>query len=258
MPNYKLPGFITYEIKKQVELRVERTLDYANADFPLDLEQIQQAVLPAATIQTLRDLEAGGFGQIQKHSNVHLGMLRDHMPIKRSCAVELYMPVSIFAPYGTQYFTLHRAGFTATNKAFLALNAATLDEPTTARLCTWIERAIRAKRLAEITRVVARDVLDTLAPTSQHMLALWPQLSTLLPDTDEFREWRSRFRNPVRRALNNYQPAPEIREKYTRLIVAADTVLTSGGMFQDYQHPDRAIKASIAHWEALNTDKRYT
>ena len=258
MPNYKLSGFVIYEIRNQVERRVQRTLDYANADFPLDLEQIQQAVLPAATIQTLRDLEAGGFGEIQKHSNVHLGMLRDHMPVKRSCAVELYMSASIFAPRSTAYFNMGRLGFVPGNKAYLTLDTSTFDEPTTARLCTWVERAVRAKRLAEITRVVARDVLDTLAPTSQHMLALWPQLATLLPDTDEFREWRSRFRNPVRRALNNYQPTPEVREKYARLIVAADTVLTSGGMFQDYQHPNRAIKASIAHWEALDTDKRYT
>jgi hypothetical protein len=253
MPNYKIPSHIRGEIKLAASQLIDRSLAYAQADFPLTTAQVQSIVLPEDQVSDLRRLRDEGIQTIETHREIRLAFLQDRLPgLRRGAVITLWLPESIFVGRATRY-SISTTKFQMDENHYLVPDLTGLDKSDLVALASWVNQVVRAKRLAEITRFTVNNVVENHVPTTSHMHALWPALATLVKDVN----WRTKFRNPTR-SLRAYAPTTAVLDKYAKLIQASDVVISSGEMLGSYYHPDKTIRASIEHWEALQNDVIYT
>lgn len=266
MPNYHLSGSIRDHLRGRANQLAMRTLSYALADFPMTVEQIQNAVLPADQLATMRDLSAKGIRTIARHSQVRLAFLREKVPgLRRGVVISLVLPEQIFVDRATQY-GMRTTNFDPNEDHYLVPDLSGLSDAERRDLIQWITRVIQQKRMVEITVHASAKIMNSekLVKTSSHLLALWPMLTTLTESMGQRYDhkrgtwandtmWRDRFRNPTR-SLKAYQPTPETIERWGKLIKVADIVLTAGTVLDEYKHPEREIRATCDAWEHLQGD----
>lgn len=245
MPNFKLGIGITDEMARQAKLLSQRRLDYALADFPLTTAALQHRILPNDVLSDLRRLEARGVQELPKYSTLHVALLRDRIPgLRRHLMVQLHMPEPVFAMADTRW----AGGGPCPGKAAVPEFEAD-EQPAVA---AWASRVIAAAREKELIDWTVRQALDRLR-SSGEILAAWPGLALLARHN---REWRQRFRNPPRR-LAPYEPKPSFIEQFGKPARAVDLLLTGAELLDEYNHPPKTIKASVAQWEPLLTDRKF-
>lgn len=257
MPNYKITYPVQREIRDRAKDLSQRTLDYAQADFPLTVATIQNLVLPESQVADLRRLYAEGIRTIEKHEMIRLAFLREILPgIPRGLVVACHLPERIFVARATQW-GMQTTKFSMDEGGYLVPDLTKLDPGETKNLANWVNRVVRAKRLKELTDTTVEIIVDKYIPTTSHMHALWPGLASLARTADTYGgrgiSWKDRVRHQTR-SLKKYQPEPEVIQRYGKRIQAADTVLTQGDMLETYKHPPKTIRAIAEQHEALATD----
>lgn len=283
MPNWPISDRArTYLRHRAIELST-RALHYAEADFPLTATQIQYAVMPRDKVDTLRRYISEGTHTIEKHTVIRLAFLRQCMPeLARGAVVNLTLPNRdwIVVDRATQY-GIGVTKFNMDDSSYLVpdwdlLNragedgshpGAQLSDEQRQDLVTWINRAIKQKRLHDMTkytlaRILSDDPLQSSARTVGHLQAIWPMLCTLVNndpaavkplwanDKIFYETWRDRFRAP-RRNMGSYKPDPEVIKKFGTFIKACDSVLAAGSILAPYVPDKKQIQASLVQWEKL-------
>lgn len=273
MPNWPISMAAKNYLRRRSMELASRTLAYANGDFPLTVDQIQYAVMPAERVKTMRRLISDGVKTIERHRVLRLAFLREKFPeLRRGAVIHVELPEWIVVDRGTSY-GMHTTKFDASDHHYLvpdfSLNPTwDLNAEQRAELIDWINRCIRQKRLHEIMNWTTSHVLDKHAPTVAHLHQLWPMLCTLInsdpsttsakyyKDREFFEMWRDRFRAP-KRALMSYKPKPGVLDEFAKLIKACDTMLASGIVLAPYEADDKQISAELQQWEPIDGDRTF-
>ncbi len=267
MPNYSIPESLRQHIRNQAVKLATRPLELALRNFPLDMAAIQDhcTALTQEQIATMRELSEQGVRTIEQHTQLRLAFIRNvNMPeLRRSVVVELRLPASVFVGRGTQW-GIATTKFKDDEKHYIVPELVDLNPELRSELVSWIDKALRQTRLYEITDYCVNAIMDEkLSPTTSHLHAVWPTLTTLVDPSEVFvrsRErvevWRERFRNPTK-SLRAYQPHIHVKQKFAKLITAADTMLSAGRIFGEVQDRRRVIHATIEHWERIAGDPTF-
>lgn len=267
MPNYNIPNSLRQHILNNAMRLANRPLNLALSDFPLTTAELQYhcSALNAEQVDTLRRLDAEGVRTIEHHTQLRLAFIRENLPeIRRGVVLNLQLPEWIVVGKGTQW-GISTTKFDPDENHYIVPNVSTLDPTSRIDLVSWIHRALRQVRLYEITSyMVGKALEEELSPTTSHLHALWPMLTTLV-DADQVTRyrhkeqavrWQDRFRNPTRR-ITPYKPDEAVVNKFSKLILAADTMLSAGMILPD-THPQRGqVRAMIEHWERLSGDPTF-
>jgi hypothetical protein len=282
LPNWPISDRArTYLRVRAIELST-RALHYAEADFPLTSTQIQYAVMPRDKVDTLRNYISQGTETIEKHTVLRLAFLRQCMPeLHRGAVVNLTLPNRdwIVVDRATQYgmgvtkFSMDESSYLVPDWGLLNRAGedgshpdAQLSDEQRQDLVTWINRAIKQKRLHDMLKYTIANILDIdgHARTVGHLQAIWPMLCTLINndpaatnpswtnDRIFYDTWRDRFRAP-RRNMGSYKPDPEVLKKFATFIRASDSVLAAGSILAPYTPDRKQIQASLVQWEKLPT-----
>jgi hypothetical protein len=278
MPNWPISDRArTYLKQRAIELST-RALHYAEADFPMTATQIQYAVMPRDKVDTLRRYISEGTQTIEKHVTIRLAFLRQCMPeLARGAVVNLTLPNRdwIVVDRATQYgmgvtkFSMDESSYLVPDFDQANVSGAVdaqLSDEQRQDLVTWINRAIKQKRLHDMLKYTIANILDIdgHARTVGHLQAIWPMLCTLINndpaatspswvnDRIFYDTWRDRFRAP-RRNMGSYKPDPEVIEKFATFIRASDSVLAAGSILAPYVPDKKQIQACLVQWEKLET-----
>jgi hypothetical protein len=251
VPNFKIPTSVRDEIKNNAAGRATVTLNYARANFPLSFAEIPELILHPQLQRQMEDLTNQGVTAMLKQRTIKI-MFRwsDQLAIRRGAVVQLYLPTAIYVPHDSQWSNTPQWDDNQTR--FLKPRLDHLSNEKRVALAAWIERTVRAKRLHEITVWAVNEVVDKHIPTTGHLVALWPNLATLVDDP----VFRQRLRNPPPR-LKAYAPSTAVFEKVHRQIHAADIVLNAGEMLNPYDWEGQDVIGSIPYWEPLQGDTIY-
>ena len=257
MPNYKLSSTIKEHIKDHAIKLTNRRVAYAQSDFPLTTAGLQYRLMRAAHLNLLHELEATGYDLAPKTTNTWIALPRSEaMPVQRSVAIEIFLPEPIHQPRVIYSHFYNELDF-KTARDTTKLHQLRLDpcEPEHAEdiaaLVKWAHAAVREKRLQEITLWAVQKVLD-MCQTSAHLLAAWPLLATLVTDP----EWRSRLRHPPK-GLHKWAPNANEMAWLLKPIRAAEVVLTSARMTEEYKPEPGIVRAEVRAWERLPRDNDY-
>jgi hypothetical protein len=276
LPNWPISDRArTYLRGRAIELST-RALHYAEADFPLTSTQIQYAVMVRQRADTLRRYITEGVQTIEKHTVIRLAFLRQCMPeLARGAVVTLTLPSRdwIVVDRATQYgmgvtkFSMDESSYLVPDWDLLnsaGAPGAELTDEQRQDLVTWINRAIKQKRLHDMLKYTLANILDDnkQARTVGHLQAIWPMLCTLMNndpaalnpswqnDQVFYETWRDRFRAP-RRNMGSYKPDPEVLKKFGTFIRACDSVLAAGTILAPYTPDKKQIQASLVQWEKI-------
>jgi hypothetical protein len=267
MPNYNIPDALRKHITDNALKLANRPLQLALNNFPLTVAQLQYhcAALTEEQVDTLRRLDGEGVRTIEHHTQLRLAFIRDNLPeLRRGVVLSLQLPEWIVVGKGTQW-GIGTTKFKPDENHYIVPDLARLDGKSRKELVTWIERALRQVRLYEITDyMVTQALLTEHSPTTSHLHALWPTLTTLEDPTlmtyqsykQQATRWQDRFRNPTRR-ITPYKPDEAVRNKFSKLILAADTMISAGMILPDTNYNTRVVRAGIEHWERLPGDPTF-
>jgi hypothetical protein len=270
MPNWELNDQVRKFLRYRVNHLADRTRDYAQADFPLDQETLQMLVMDREQVMTMRDLAFKGVS-LPAYNQQRLGFLREQLPgLLRGVTVMLETPKNMYMALPPESYARDiRLTTNSRQFAHLDFEREPLPDEKREALVSWLNRAVRQKRLAEITQFAAAFVLEKHAKTCAHLHRIWPTLATLINSVDGTLTHRSRTGDRLwhdtwkdrlharHRPLAMYDPDPKVMEELRPLMKAADTVLTAGMMLAPYETEPGTVRAVVDYWEALPTDKRY-
>lgn len=265
MPNFPISGMLRDHLLARVGTLTSRPVSLALGGFPLTEDQVQHAVLAEPHLSMMRQLHAEGIKTVETHRELRLALLRDsNLPgINRSAVVYLNVPGGVFVGRATMY-SIPVTEFSVNENHYLIPSFDNLDDNQREGLTIWVERCVRQLRVQQVAHYVAKQVLTHFAPTTSHLLAIWPELATLVDpssayyraDKEKYEKWVERFRNPARRNFSAYKPDPQVRETFAKMIELANTQLAAGLLLKDYVWKKGQIRASIEHWEQLDRDLR--
>ena len=270
MPNWQLNDSVKTFLRQRMERLCQRTLDYAFSDFPLDNEDVQMLSMPREQVETMREL-AKEKVELPSYDNARFGFQREQLPgLLRGAVVRLKLRKPIYlrrepdSYMRTLSFAIGAQGYESLN-----FDREPLPEEKKQALAVWINRAVRQKRMTEITIAVVRDVVSAHAKTCAHLHRMWPTLATLINDVEGtpyhlsrssdklwHDTWRDRL-HAVHRPLAIYEPDPKILADLRPLMKLADTVLAAGMMLTPYDHTQEPIMATVEYWENLPTDRTF-
>lgn len=263
MPNWPMSESVRTYIRQRATLLSDRVLRYSLADFPLTVEQLQSIVLPAEQLAAMKKLVSEGVRTIEKHKQIRIALLRDHLPeLNRAAVLQLWLPEQIFVGRGTQY-GISTTKFSVTENHYLVPRFDQLDDLTRSQLVAWTAQAVRQTRLHVIVHQTVSEVTESrwmeLVPTAAHAHAFWPMLTTLTTKLPNMQHdhvadmWTPRFANPTR-SLRAYQPDAAEVTRYQKVILACDSVLAAGKILSPYKAPDKTITVQVEHWEPRDGD----
>jgi hypothetical protein len=267
MPNYSIPTMLREHIKTQALKLANRSHALAMSNFPLNVQDLQYncAALTADQVNTLRQLDSDGVRTIEHHKQLRLAFIRENLPeLRRGVVLHLQLPEWIVVGRGTQW-GIGTTKFQIDENHYIVPDMNQLAPSLRAALVTWINQALRQHRLFEITSYMLDQALDhKYTPTTSHLHAFWPALTTLVDPTtafgrnnkDQVARWQERFRNPTR-SLRAYRPNADVYNKFAKFILAADTVLAAGMVLPDVHKQKTDIAVSIEHWERIAGDPTF-
>jgi hypothetical protein len=247
MPNYRIPEDIRQHIISRASNLALQPEFYALDGFPLSMAQVQDhcAGLTPEQAADIQRLHQQGVRTIERYRDLRLAFLREQLPgLRRSVVCHLRVPSFIFVGRATHY-SVSTTTYDPDASHYIVPRVAELTAETRAALVQYLNTAVRQHRLREIVDSIVPALLEK-APTTSHVHALWPLLTTLVAD-NHF-SWRERFRNPTR-SLKAYQPDPETRSLYGPYMEAAETVILAGLLLDLWEPKGNVIVTRIEHWE---------
>lgn len=255
MPNYKLSPKVCDHMRAVAKQLVERRCAHMQTGFPLSLDKIQQAVLPAKWRSAILDMIDDGVKLIEYRS---LTCWVDDTSIERAAVLDFVItpPNSVKSPC--------LAG------AVIDVDVLTTDE--IAALAKWVNGAVLERRLANLALRTINSFLD-IAVTSGHVLARWPALTMLVQgdprticswmsqtEVNSITGWRRKLAEPPRHLKFYAWPAdlqhPERQwyERHRKAMRAAEVALTGGSMLPKDVKDDSEVKATVKSWRPLPGD----
>lgn len=260
MANYKL-GDRQYDIvSAQARFLCDRRINTARQDFPLTIDQVQDAMVPAELLHLFRELTRLGADTVRKVNDIHPCTPDGLEGVQRRAMLNITLPQHI-------HITHTRHGFRHIGKLNdadrLQLNLSELPQETLSAFASWVNGVVREHRLKELVMktIYGFFTLD-LAASTYSIHARWPLLNTLLVEADRD-TWQPRVNDlPKPTAMgrwkfNSERSSTRDNAWYAdnkKLMEAVDVVLTGAMMMPLPSFPPGAIQVSVTEWEKLPGD----
>lgn len=176
MPNYTLTPFTVQGLRDGIKRYLDDYIAEAEREFPLQLAELQRAIVPPATLELIDNLvNEHNFTTLTKFDNVYF-RLPEREDIPRPPQIRYWTAQSRIYLRDAQ----HTIGSGEHNEGVrritnLTLDLTQIDEPTIHRLVEWCNRAVTARRAVNL----ALDKIKTytrLNPSLWHILVQWPAL----------------------------------------------------------------------------------
>lgn len=268
MPNWPLSGRVQDYLRNRAIALSQHKLDYAQDAFPLTTSQIQFSIMEESKVNTLRRYIDEGVQTIEKHRQLRMVLLREALPeLPRSVVLRVVLPEWVVVDRATHY-GVTSTKYAANESQYLVPDFSSeerLSPDDRHRLISWVERAVRQRRLHALIVTAVQTIVPEHVPTIAHLQQLWPMMCTFMnndpaalnprdrSDREFYKLWQDRFRAPVR-PMKRYAPDPAIKAKYTKLIKAADTMFAAGMLLAPYAANPKVVNANIEHWEPRDGD----
>ena len=249
MPNYNLgsrfPGVLTYTCAN-----ISRNcVQHAQAGFPLTSNEIERAVCKPDVLERLQWLEHKKVEDLPSVSAFSFVLDPDKTPgLSRTMAFEVRLDRRIFKTqpalitYPGEYKTLD------TSK--ISTQTLTFPPEKNEALVKWAHRVLKEERLKVMCDKTVDQVVGA-CKTTNHIMARWPFLATVVP------EWREKFQNPTKK-LKPWAPSEGWLMLYKKRMEASEVVLNKGLFLGDYKvDPNPRVTARIVAYERLANDPKW-
>ncbi len=252
MPNFKLSHSIIHEMTQNAAHLTQRRVSQAQLGFPLTVDEVQRAIVPAEALEMFRRLEAMRVTTIQK-----------------SCLAHMVVPALAGSPREALIGVLVDGGglFEMTNTRYAQslrrwappkLECSVLAPEKEAALAKWTANLVQEYRLAELAKRTVKWFLNGYAETTGHILARWPGLVVLVSDHD----WKQKFRDAPR-SLRRWEWGFAVisgksvadYEKHKKAMALTDVVLAGASLLPKDLDPGPFPRATIHEFGRIEGDK---
>lgn len=249
MPNYKLSATLKQSMRRQAFTLLARRTAVEAADFPLTIEEVQDMFLDAKTVETCRDLHAGGISMSNRTAKPHIIVLAGDVVTHR-CLVQLTAKQPIyFRDSATHYWTDYSQTRLGSERNIRVFDPATLPADRAELFHVWAARTLRAKRIEEMGRWVVRELLARHIKDTGNLLTTVPWLRLLVEDA----MWKQRLNEPPARMKHLYVTLPA---DTARIANAIGPLLTGATMLPE-ELPKQDITGAVLAWERTKQDRLF-
>ena len=235
-----------------------RRVCYMTHSFPLTMDQLQEAIMPAEPLKQIRWLNSEGVCGVSSSHELHIRLSPAYLPgLQRYSIMRLNTPVGVYPRRNNHYYSGAGPAYKPTeHEGDLTLNEGYLSEDARIAVRDWANRAVKECRLEILANKVVDFMLDRVATTGD-VLARWPFLVTLVEDKPDSaygygKLWRQRLRNgprDLRRYTCNWDEATRAQME------ATEVFLNSAMLLDEYEHPKGTMRAEMVAWEKLPKDR---
>ena len=261
MPNFKLGSGIKDDIRNNASKLAQRRVDHMTGTFPLTALQVQNAIMPAEHLKSIRWLKSENVVGVSHQTRIYVRLAPDYMPgLSRAALAQLHMPDGVYPAKSSNWWGSGTQYVPNVHTNDLTLNEGELDDEARDAVISWTHKAIKERRLQAMSNNIVSGMLDRVQ-SSGEILARWPFLATLVPDESpsnygnanaNLRLWKNRLRNGPR-DLRRYANTPS--EMNRKFMEATEVFLGSAQMLDPYQHAPDTIRSEMVAWEKLPTDR---
>ena len=249
MPNYNLGSRFPIELTRACAGISRNCVQHAQAGFPLTSNEIERAVCKPDVLERLQWLEHKKVEDLPSVSAFSFVLDPDKTPgLSRIMAFEVRLDRRIFRTqpaldtYPGEYKTLD------TSK--ISTQTLTFPPEKNEALVKWAHRVLKEERLKVMCDKTVDQVVGA-CKTTNHIMARWPFLATVVP------EWREKFQNPTKK-LKPWAPSEGWLMLYKKRMEASEVVLNKGLFLGNYKvGPNPGVTAGIVAYERLANDPKW-
>ena len=249
MPNYNLGSRFPDVLTHACAGISRNCVQHAQAGFPLTSNEIERAVCKPDVLERLQWLEHKKVEDLPGVSAFSFVLDPDKTPgLSRTMAFEVGLDRSIFKtqPALNIYFGEYKTFDTSK----IPTQTLTFPPEKNEALVKWAHRVLKEERLKVMCDKTVDQVVGA-CKTTNHIMARWPFLATVVP------EWREKFQNPTKK-LKPWAPSEGWLMLYKKRIEASDVVLNKGLFLGNYKvGPNPGVTARIVAYERLANDPKW-
>jgi hypothetical protein len=236
MPNYKISPSAQSLMRDQAKALCDRRIALAEADFPLDFEEVQAAILPAPVRETMQRLIADGVDTISRDNDVYY-ILPSSVGTERRVVLNLRSGERFFnARSEVGYVSSISPYYLKSDDPRFNIDLSVVPPEKGEAVVKWVDNAVRERRMAEITQAtvswfLTHACLPVTFITAAHVMARWPTIALLVDGLGEGSYYKTKFREvPAKLDRWGWPPNDPARAKYAKAMKLADMFLTSAMM----------------------------
>jgi hypothetical protein len=253
MPNWKITDNLKWEVKREVTRLMELRVKAVYQDFPLSHNDIERATTPEWARRNLAELKKAGAESITRTDRINARLSGEG--ITRAALVGMHSDKQLYYMYEAQaHWRYARDEFKKHDTGKLPFDLSVLDPETRAKLVTWVNTAVRERRICSGTENLAGVFLSSYCPTLAHMNARWPDLKVVFGKLDG--NWPQRIRNLPMRELSRWQWPEQYNSERdwfesNKLRLEAAGQVLAGALFLDrkVEYPKTSTSGIIDSWE---------
>lgn len=261
MPNFKLTDNLKVDLNREAVRLLQIPVAAVSVDFPLTLEQVQTATVPAIAREWITGLQTMKADSVELDA-IRYALIEETDEIDHSVVLHITLPRRVMYVWNTQTGgyaakgAFHRRADNPGLASQMPFDIDTLDEQTRTRFIAWVNTATRQARLAHAAQRLIAEFLNNYCASTAELLARWPALKILFDRQGD--PWRSRIRDLPHRALYNWgwSTAPTtalewaVENEKRRNVI--DGLLAGASLMSNSQPTPKVIKtveASIFTWD---------
>ena len=249
MPNYNLGSRFPLMLTHACAGISRNCVQHAQAGFPLTSNEIERAVCKPDVLERLQWLEHKKVEDLPSVSAFSFVLDPDKTPgLSRTMAFTARLDRRIFSTHPT--LNIYPGEYKTFDKSKIPTQTLTFPPEKNEALVKWAHRVLKEERLKVMCDKTVDQVVGA-CKTTNHIMARWPFLATVVP------EWREKFQNPTKK-LKPWAPSEGWLMLYKKRIEASDVVLNKGLFLGNYKvGPDPGVTARIVAYERLANDPKW-
>ena len=249
MPNYNLGSRFPDVLTHACAGISRNCVQHAQAGFPLTSNEIERAVCEPDVLERLQWLRHKGVGDLPGVSVLSFVLDPDKTPgLSRTMAFEVRLDRRIFKTQPAPAIYIGEYKTFDTSK--IPTQTFTFPPEKNEALVKWAHRVLKEERLKVMCDKTVDQVVGA-CKTTNHIMARWPFLATVVP------EWREKFQNPTKK-LKPWAPREGWLMLYKKRMEASEVVLNKGLFLGDYKvGSNPGVTARIAAYERLANDPNW-
>lgn len=260
MPNYKFTDNLKADLKREAQRLLQIPVDAVRTDFPLTLEQVLTATVPALAREWIAGLEAMKVDSLNTDRQ-RLALVESD-EITHTVLLDITLPKHAIYLWNTQQSSFAAmSAFQAREKnpalaAQIPFDIDTLDEGTRTKFVAWVNTVTKQTRLAYAAKQLIDRFFDDHCNSTAELLARWNGLKILFARQAD--PWPGRIRNVPHRGLHNWSwsAAPTISLEWAvendARIKAVSGLLAGAALMDTSMSSDtrnNIVRANILSWD---------
>jgi hypothetical protein len=241
MPNFSIGSNLRKEIEQKCERLTQRRLDWAQAKFPLTVDELQSAIMKPEHLKTLRELEAD-IQDLPRDTGPGVYLGKDYLPdLEFDSAISMSLPASVLVPRHEHIYS------SAWDKRYetrlLRFDTGVLSDEKRAAVTAWANRAVKEFRIKDaIDQSVAYIMAN--CKSAWHLAVFCPAIITLVED----RYFKQKFQHNFPKYPGHYAPNPELLAMNRKRVEAVEIVIAGGQLLEPYKIDREKVQAVVSSW----------